>query len=61
MRTTPNRNEELVNQATRLTGIQEKTALMHAGLETLVSRESARRLSQAARLLGIGFGQAETE
>jgi len=29
----------------RLTGIKEKTALVHAALEALIARESARRLA----------------
>jgi len=45
MRTTLNLNEELVSKATKLTGIQDKTALVHAGLEALISRESTRRLA----------------
>ena len=45
MRTTLNLDEELLARATRLTGIREKTALLHAGLEALVARESARRLA----------------
>ena len=28
----------------RLTGLKEKTAVVHAGLQALISRESARRL-----------------
>jgi hypothetical protein len=28
-----------------MTGIQEKTALVHAGLEALIAREAARRLA----------------
>jgi len=44
MRTTLNLNDELVTRARRLSGIEEKTALVHAGLEALIARESARRL-----------------
>jgi len=45
MRTTLNIDDELLAEAMRLTGIKEKTALVHAGLKALVSRESARRLA----------------
>ena len=45
MRTTLNIDDELLAQAMRLTGIKEKTALVHAGLNALVSREASRRLA----------------
>lgn len=45
MRTTLNLDDELVRRAARLSGIKEKTALLHAGLEALIARESARRLA----------------
>ena len=45
MRTTLNLDDALVEEARRLTGIREKTALVHAGLEALIARESARRLA----------------
>lgn len=45
MRTTLNIDDELVAEATRLTGVAEKTALVRAGLEALIARESARRLA----------------
>ncbi len=45
MRTTLVLNDALVEEARRLTGIQEKTALVHKGLEELISRESARMLA----------------
>ena len=46
MRTTINLNETLLDEAQRLTGIEERTALIHAGLEVLIERESARRLAR---------------
>jgi len=46
MRTTLNLNDELLSKAARLTGVEEKTALIHLGLEALIARESARRLAQ---------------
>jgi Arc/MetJ family transcription regulator len=45
MRTTLNLKDDLVDTAMRLTGVKEKTALMHAALEALIARESARRLA----------------
>ena len=45
MRTTLNLDETLVREAGKLTGIKEKTALVRAGLEALIARESARRLA----------------
>lgn len=45
MRTTLNIDDELVRRAAQLTGIDEKTALVRAGLEALIERESAHRLA----------------
>jgi Arc/MetJ family transcription regulator len=45
MRTTLILDDSLVDRARRLTGIAEKTALVHAGLEALIAREAARRLA----------------
>jgi Arc/MetJ family transcription regulator len=46
MRTTLNIDDELLRQAARLSGITEKTALVRAGLQALIARESARHLTQ---------------
>ena len=46
MRTTLNIREALLKKAAQLTGISEKTSLVHMGLEALISRESARRLAK---------------
>ena len=46
MRTTLNIDDDLLERARRLTGIREKTALVRAGLEALIARESARRLER---------------
>lgn len=46
MRTTLNIDESLLREASKLTGIGEKTALVRLGLEALIARESARRLAQ---------------
>jgi Arc/MetJ family transcription regulator len=45
MRTTLIIEDELVERARELTGIEEKTALVHAGLEALIAREAAARLA----------------
>jgi len=45
MRTTLDLDEELIEEARELTGIREKTALIHAGLKSLLAREAARRLA----------------
>jgi Arc/MetJ family transcription regulator len=45
MRTTIILNDRLLDEAARLTGLREKTAVVHAGLEALIARESARRLA----------------
>jgi Arc/MetJ family transcription regulator len=45
MRTTLIINEELLNRARQMTGILEKTALVHAGLEALIAREAGKRLA----------------
>ena len=45
MRTTLILDDALVEQARRLTGIAEKTALVHAALQALIAREAARRLA----------------
>lgn len=45
MRTTLNLDDSLLEEARRITGIQEKTALVHRGLEELIARESARALA----------------
>lgn len=46
MRTTINLDEELVERAQRVTGTQERTALIHEGLRALIARESAKRLAR---------------
>lgn len=45
MRSTLNIDEHLIEEARRLTGIKEKTALIKAGLEALIARQVARRLA----------------
>jgi Arc/MetJ family transcription regulator len=46
MRTTLNIEDALIEKASQLTGIKEKTALVRKGLETLISLESSRRLAE---------------
>lgn len=45
MRTTINIDDELLEEARRLTGIEEKTELVRKGLKSLISREAGRRLA----------------
>ncbi|GIL06685.1 MAG: antitoxin VapB32 [Betaproteobacteria bacterium] len=46
MRTTINLDERLVSEAQHLTGLTERTALIHEALRALIQRESARRLAR---------------
>jgi Arc/MetJ family transcription regulator len=46
MRTTINLDEALLEEARCLTGMRERTALVHEGLRALIQRESARRLAR---------------
>jgi len=46
MRTTINLDDELLEKAQRITGTNERTALIHEGLRALIARESARRLAR---------------
>lgn len=45
MRTTLILKDALIERARELSGIQEKTALVHAALEALIAREAAKRLA----------------
>jgi Arc/MetJ family transcription regulator len=44
-RTTLNLDEQLLSQAREYTGIQEKTALIHEALRSLIAREAGKRLA----------------
>ena len=44
MRTTLILKDDLVARAAELTGIREKTALIHLGLQSLIAQESRKRL-----------------
>ena len=46
MRTTLNIEDELLDEAAKLTGIKEKTSLVRLGLQALISKESAKRLAK---------------
>ncbi len=46
MRTTLNIDDNLIKNASILTGIKEKTSLVRLGLEALVARESSKRLAK---------------
>ncbi len=55
MRTTITLDTELLQLAQELTGVTEKTALVRAGLQALIQRESAHRLAR------LGGSQADLE
>jgi Arc/MetJ family transcription regulator len=46
MRTTLNIEDNLIDRASKMTGIKEKTALVKLGLEALIERESGKRLAK---------------
>jgi len=46
MRTTLNIEDNLLDKASKLTGIKEKTSLVRLGLEALIARESSKRLAE---------------
>jgi Arc/MetJ family transcription regulator len=46
MRTTLNLEDKLLDKASKLTGIREKTSLVRLGLEALIARESSKRLAR---------------
>lgn len=46
MRTTLNIDDDLVDRASRMTGIKEKTTLVRLGLEALIAKESGKRLAK---------------
>ncbi len=45
MRTTLNIDDQLLKEASHLTGVQEKTALVKLGLEALIYQAAAQRLA----------------
>ena len=46
MRSTLNIEDNLIDKASKLTGVKEKTSLVKLGLEALIGRESRRRLAK---------------
>ena len=46
MRTTINLDDQLLDEARRITGMEGRTDLIHEGLRALIERESARRLAR---------------
>lgn len=46
VRTTLNLDDALLDKAQKLSGVHERTALIHEGLRALIARESARRLAR---------------
>jgi len=46
MRTTLNIDDDLLEQASQLSGLREKTAVVREGLRALIERESALRLAK---------------
>jgi len=45
MRTTLNIDSKMIQKAASITGIKEKTSLIHKGLQALIALESAKRLA----------------
>ena len=45
MRTTLSLDDQLLDEAQRITGVMEKSALVREALQALIERESARRLA----------------
>lgn len=46
MKTTLNIEDKLLDKASKLTGVKEKTSLVRLGLEALITRESSKRLAK---------------
>jgi hypothetical protein len=46
MRTTLIIKDDILSKASELTGVKEKTALVHLGLEALIAKASAARLAR---------------
>lgn len=46
MRTTLNIDDKLLEEASKLTGVKEKTALIKKALEALIALESSKRLAK---------------
>jgi len=48
MRTTLNIDDQILDKASELTGVREKTSLVRLGLQALIARESSKRLARLA-------------
>lgn len=48
MKTTLNIDDKMLEKASMLTGVKEKTSLVRLGLQALIARESSNRLSKLA-------------
>ncbi len=48
MRTTLNIDDQILDKASKLTGIREKTSLVRLGLQALIAQESSKRLARLA-------------
>ena len=46
MRTTLNLDDSMMEKAASLTGVREKTSLVHLGLQALIAQENHRRLAE---------------
>ena len=45
MRTTINIDDQVLHKAASMTGVKEKTSLVHMGLQALIALEGAKRLA----------------
>jgi Arc/MetJ family transcription regulator len=45
MKTTLHIDDDLLDEASKMTGVEEQAVLVQMGLEALIARESARRLA----------------
>jgi Arc/MetJ family transcription regulator len=48
MKTTLNIDDQILDKASKLTGIREKTSLVRLGLQALIAQESSKRLARLA-------------
>jgi len=48
MRTTLNIDDQILDKASKLTGVREKTSLVRLGLQALIAQESSKRLARLA-------------
>ena len=48
MKTTLNIDDQMLDKASKLTGISDKTSLVRLGLQALIAQESSKRLARLA-------------